>query len=317
MLTTPWNTKIGEGADTDLMPAIQVEMKEPDVEVTKPISREEHAMPRRMYINKNDINEHGATSGCPGCTALALGRNPVAHSEACRKNIEAKVSTSDSGRKRALVADHRQKEFIAKTIENSDQEKRRKAEAPTSSSSSSSRPAPITSNMDTNGEEDIDMNPDKKRPREGGDHMDEEAEHERWARDNSLRYVSADKEKWGDIEDEDDEVWMCGNINIDSITIGELTCEEPDGMEKYTQGDQELYDDITGKLLDPEEVKVARQGELDELERLQVYDKVAIAECWKNTGRAPITARWFDFNKGDDIKHHYRSRYVAREIKAK
>ena len=85
-------------------------------------------------------------------------------------------------------------------------------------------------------------------------------------------------------------------------------------MEEYME---EFYDEIAGKKLNAEEVMRARRGELDEVERLQVWDKADIDECWRHTGKSPITARWVDGNKGDEENHNYRSRFVAREIKSK
>ena len=46
-----------------------------------------------------------------------------------------------------------------------------------------------------------------------------------------------------------------------------------------------------------------------------VYEKVPIAEAWAKTGRPPITCRWVDINKGDDVVPNYRSRLVAREFR--
>ena len=45
-----------------------------------------------------------------------------------------------------------------------------------------------------------------------------------------------------------------------------------------------------------------------------VYDKVDIAEAWKETGKAPIAVRWVDINKGDSKTPLYRSRLVAKEF---
>ena len=56
------------------MPAVQIDVKEPHVEVTKPRSREEHALPWGMYINQKDIDTHGATPNCPGCHAIRMGK---------------------------------------------------------------------------------------------------------------------------------------------------------------------------------------------------------------------------------------------------
>ena len=42
-------------------------------------------------------------------------------------------------------------------------------------------------------------------------------------------------------------------------------------------------------------------------------------ECWKVTGKAPISTQWVDINKGkgDEMHTDYRSRLVAREITCK
>ena len=35
----------------------------------------------------------------------------------------------------------------------------------------------------------------------------------------------------------------------------------------------------------------------------------------ETTGKAPITVKWIDVNKGDDTSPSYRSRLVAREVR--
>ena len=42
-----------------------------------------------------------------------------------------------------------------------------------------------------------------------------------------------------------------------------------------------------------------------------VYEKVDVAESWKETGKAPIAVRWVDINKGDTKEPNYRSCLVA------
>ena len=74
-------------------------------------------------------------------------------------------------------------------------------------------------------------------------------------------------------------------------------------------------DDVTGAELKPEKVKEARETELDWIRKQKVYVKVPIQQCWDRTGKGPITLKWVDTNKGDDINEKYRSRLVVREIK--
>ena len=74
-------------------------------------------------------------------------------------------------------------------------------------------------------------------------------------------------------------------------------------------------DDLTGQLLDPKLVKAARQKELEFFEAKRVWCKKPIAEARQRTGKMPITVRWVDMNKGDDVAPNIRSRPVARQIR--
>ena len=44
--------------------------------------------------------------------------------------------------------------------------------------------------------------------------------------------------------------------------------------------------------------------------------KVPYEEARRRTGKLPIIVRWVDTNKGDEIEENYRSRLVARQLKA-
>ena len=48
-----------------------------------------------------------------------------------------------------------------------------------------------------------------------------------------------------------------------------------------------------------------------------VWTKRPRQEAFDKMGKAPITVRWVDVNKGDDDQPNYRSRLVAREIRRK
>jgi len=80
---------------------------------------------------------------------------------------------------------------------------------------------------------------------------------------------------------------------------------------------EEMFvDDVNGGILPTEEVKKARQKEMDYLHKQGVYKVVPIEECFTETGRKPIGVRWIDTNKGDPDNPNFRSRLVVREIKA-
>ena len=84
---------------------------------------------------------------------------------------------------------------------------------------------------------------------------------------------------------------------------------DPQWIETY-------WDDVNGGWLSPEEVKKARQLEMDYLHKQGVYSKVPLQQCLDETGKQPIGTRWLDTHKGDPVKPVYRSRLVVREIKA-
>ena len=55
---------------------------------------------------------------------------------------------------------------------------------------------------------------------------------------------------------------------------------------------ERIFDDLTGKELDLEEVRKARRDEIDFVKDLEVYEEVPVSQCWANTGKAPIGTRW-------------------------
>ncbi len=93
------------------------------------------------------------------------------------------------------------------------------------------------------------------------------------------------------------------------------TCEEPD-LTYEDEVYEEFRDNITGQVLDHDAVKKARAEELTLIDKLGVWVEVPEAQCYQSTGRAPISTRWVDINKGDDERVEIRSRLVARELKA-
>ena len=46
-----------------------------------------------------------------------------------------------------------------------------------------------------------------------------------------------------------------------------------------------------------------------------MWRKVPRTEALRLQGKAPITVKWIDVNKGDDDNPNYRSRLVAREVR--
>jgi len=101
--------------------------------------------------------------------------------------------------------------------------------------------------------------------------------------------------------------------------IGAVVPMEEDALAWHWVNDdsnEEFYDDMSGKKLDPILVRAARAEEISQgIRKYEVYRKVPISEAIRVTGKKPIGTRWVDVNKGDEVNPEYRSRLVAKEIK--
>jgi hypothetical protein len=116
---TPWRPMPGGDAIEEVMPAVQISMKDDSIEIERPKTREEHYAPRRVYIQKRNIEEQGSTSGCPGCAALMLGKKAAAHNNECRNRIEGGLEMTARGKQRTTEAAGRQSTFFAEVVKQS------------------------------------------------------------------------------------------------------------------------------------------------------------------------------------------------------
>jgi hypothetical protein len=92
-------------------------------------------------------------------------------------------------------------------------------------------------------------------------------------------------------------------------------------VEKHLRGPAQgcsgrFRDDLTGQVLKDSLVIEARRKELEYFNSKHVWIKVPKAGARNSGGRSPISVRWVDVNKGDDMCPNYRSRLVARQLKA-
>eukprot|EP00959_Pyramimonas_sp_CCMP1952_P419559 8787956-Pyramimonas_sp.AAC.1 len=53
-------------------------------------------------------------------------------------------------------------------------------------------------------------------------------------------------------------------------------------------GITQAWDDVTGNELDPKLTVKARQEEMEQFRKHEVYEKVKEEVCWQVTGKAPI-----------------------------
>ncbi len=101
------------------------------------------------------------------------------------------------------------------------------------------------------------------------------------------------------------------------VQVADDEAEIERDMRGPSQGYSGAYrDDLTGQVLRDDLVKAARAVELAYFHSKKVWTKVPKSRARASSGRAPISVRWVDVNKGDDIHPNYRSRLVARQLKA-
>ena len=72
---------------------------------------------RLVYIKKKDVEEFGATSGCPGCVAAAENRRGVRQTTTCRKRMEERMKGTEDGKRRLQEVEARTNEALARTVE--------------------------------------------------------------------------------------------------------------------------------------------------------------------------------------------------------
>ena len=123
---------------------------------------------------------------------------------------------------------------------------------------------------------------------------------------------------------ERDGICRAGEVGMIGLRNNESLCHWGDGWQLKAGGfvlnvnakcEDVFRDDLTGQLLDPKLVREARRKEFEYFESKGVWSKRSIGECRRVTGRAPISVRWVDVNKGDDVTPNIRSRLVARQIR--
>ena len=86
-------------------------------------------------------------------------------------------------------------------------------------------------------------------------------------------------------------------------------------VHRQEDGTALAWDDVSGNELDPKLVLIAREEEMEQFRKHQVYEKVIEEVCWAVTGKGPIGTRWIDINKGDEVNPEHRSRLVAQQVK--
>ena len=89
-----------------------------------PRSMTEEPEVRVNYIFKRDVEEHGATEGCPGCRALMNPNSKyrAKHTQECRERMDAAMQQSEQGAMRVTRATDRQNLAKSKSADKEDSE---------------------------------------------------------------------------------------------------------------------------------------------------------------------------------------------------
>ena len=80
---------------------------------------------QRERITKQDIDEFGATIGCPGCNAIKDNKRAQAHSDRCRKRIEESLRNTPHGAERLDRRDEVITEALAEEVRRGEQRKKK------------------------------------------------------------------------------------------------------------------------------------------------------------------------------------------------
>ena len=105
-------------------------------------------------------------------------------------------------------------------------------------------------------------------------------------------------------------IWKAGEVGMHAVT------NEHQQTETDPRYSGRFRDDISGQVLRDDLVHEARAKELKYFCDKGVWRKRPKYEARQRTGKGPISVRWVDVNKGDDMNPRYRSRLVARQLKA-
>ena len=103
-----------------------------------------------------------------------------------------------------------------------------------------------------------------------------------------------------------------GALSVGPMEVGPHMYEDAINWDDPAPEALEVYDQISGALLDSGMVRQARAEEIDFVHRFGVYRKVPAAEA---VGKLLVPVKWCDLNKCDLERPLCRSRLLACELK--
>ena len=266
----PWRTDGSEGDGDDLNTDVTIM----DKDYREKIRDEAKGVvvPRRMYIKKSDVEEHGYTVRCPGCISILRVTARQEHSDACRRRLEKEME----GTQKAKNAKARMREYVDRKMEEDEQARKRRREM-------RRRKAKLFCEK-TNVEGDETMEETREKRKRGEVEDDDVMKR---AKSSSSGQVSAEetmkilrkvereerkrKRDDGGAQDVDD-VEVAGYAVNEEVVDGEV---EGAGAE------------VDGDELDPEQVKMGRKEELEfMIKKLDMFEFGTYEEAVSRGGQA-------------------------------
>ena len=335
VLGTPWRPSPDDNGASDegVMPEIIVRMEDQEaMKIHRPEIKEDEYVPRRVYLRSKEFEMHGFTPGCSGCTAMMKGdRRSIHHSEECRARLQMEMGKTEAGKRRIEEAERRGDKYFERLGEKITEieaeakrarvERRRADEgrgdpeqgaamhspieirAPGGHASASSSAAPPVSQERVYMDWDELAQSVKQR---AADRFTSEPAEKRMA---ATRPDEMEEDLVAICEVAIEEnLWDAHEVNELDVSIEEDMWEEI--WEHTTKGGLDA-------ALDPKLVARAREEEIRYMMRIRVWDESTWEECYRQTGKGPISARWVDVDKARDEVIDVRSRLCARDFKVR
>ena len=283
--------------------------------------------PRDFQIRQEDAERLGYSRSCGGCSSWFKGRARQPHTEVCRERF------------RKLLADEARVQYAAQKRREFDEnmeDKGRKKLARTQDSNGQGGYAQVGGSSSSSGAAPAD----NEQGQALSDEVNERLQVEKRGKDHSWEELRGQEKRMR----RDDVAMQQADEDADRIAsehgISELRAQSIESearksllvIERWVQEIAEVvesqidveeehdfsaWDDVKGGWLSVKDVQAARNEEVGYMNKRGIWVERSLEECWRKTGKAPISVRWVDTDKGLDGEVDVRSRLVARDFKGK
>jgi hypothetical protein len=244
----------------------------------------------RAHLRRSDLDKHGYTDRCAGCSAILRGINLQPHSPECRQRIEAELASDIRVKNAKVRMQERTTKMKADPKEQGDTGKRRKLEDIEDQAMKEEDPDKLAKLFEQYRAEYI------------GERNDNEEDGKRRRADESGRAVMQEKASGSQ------QPAAYAEMEVGNVMEG-MGSLEGHSAEEYA------WDDVNDMALPIDMVKKARREEMVHMKG-NIYKVVKKSEAWEVTGKAPISTKWVDTDKTHGTgEPMVRSRWVARDFK--